>query len=95
MNQWHRFQPGPSRPAPELSRWLPPAMHVAAFLTAEVVPWCEQLYCDHTACTEELGKLAAKHRLTSGRFHGPVNLAVIEKDLWENYLHYAVTADAC
>jgi hypothetical protein len=62
--------------------------------TAEVVPWCEQLYCDHTSCTEELEKLAAKHRLTSGRFHGPVNLTVIEKHLWDNYPHYAVTADA-
>jgi hypothetical protein len=50
--------------------------------TAEVVPWCEQLYCDHTACIEELEKVAAKHRLTSGRFHGPVNLTVIEKHLW-------------
>jgi len=63
--------------------------------TAEVVPWCEQLYCDHIACIEELEKLAAKHRLTSGRFHGPVNLTVMEKHLWDNPPHYAVTADAC
>jgi hypothetical protein len=63
--------------------------------TAEVVPWCEQLYCDHIACIEELEKLAAKHRLTSGRFHGPVNLTVMEKHLWDNHPHYAVTADAC
>jgi hypothetical protein len=62
--------------------------------TAEVVPWCEQLYCDHIACTEELEKVAAKHRFTSGRFHGPVNLTIVEKHLWDNYPHYAVTADA-
>ena len=55
--------------------------------TAEVVPWCEQLHCDHTACTEELEKLSGKHRLTSGRFHGPVNLTIIEKHLWDNYPH--------
>lgn len=63
--------------------------------TADSVPWCGQLYCGHSPCMEELEKRAAKHRLTSGRFHGPVKLVVIGKNLWENHPHYAVTADAC
>ena len=38
MNQWHRFQHGPSRPASEQSRWLPPAMAVAARLADRALP---------------------------------------------------------
>ena len=39
MNQWHRPQPGLSRPVSELTRWLPPAMTViAARLTGRALP---------------------------------------------------------
>jgi hypothetical protein len=32
---------------------------------------------------EELEKLAANHQISSGTFHGPVNLVVVEKELWK------------
>jgi hypothetical protein len=53
---------------------------------AEVVPWCGQNPdCGHPECTEALATCAARHRLDDRRFHGQVNVAIIERQLWERY----------
>jgi hypothetical protein len=54
--------------------------------TAEMVPWCGQNPdCGHPECTEALARCAALHRLDDRRFHGQVNVAIIERQLWERY----------
>jgi hypothetical protein len=54
--------------------------------TAEVVPWCGQNPdCGHPECTEALARCAAPHRVDDRRFHGQVNVAIIERQLWDRY----------
>lgn len=54
--------------------------------TAEMVPWCGQNPdCGHPECTEALARCAAPHQLDDRRFHGQVNMAIIERQLWERY----------
>jgi hypothetical protein len=54
--------------------------------TAEVVPWCGQNpNCGHPECTEALARRAAPHRLDDRRFHGQVNILIVERQLWDRY----------
>ena len=54
--------------------------------TAEVVPWCGQdPNCGHPECGEALERCADSHRVNERRFHGPVNVAIIERRVWERY----------
>jgi hypothetical protein len=54
--------------------------------TAEVVPWCGQAPdCGHPGCADALARCAAPHQLDGRRFHGPVNVILIEKHLWDGY----------
>jgi hypothetical protein len=54
--------------------------------TAEVVPWCGQNpNCGHPECSEALAKFAASHRVDARRFHGQVNVVVLERHLWDRY----------
>lgn len=54
--------------------------------TAEVVPWCgSHPDCGHADCADALVRFAASHRLDDRRFHGQVNMVIIEKHLWERY----------
>lgn len=54
--------------------------------TTEVVPWCGQdPNCGHPECTEALARCAATHRLDDRRFHGQVNVAIIDWQLWDLY----------
>jgi hypothetical protein len=54
--------------------------------TTEVVPWCGQHPdCGHPECTEALARCAAPHRVDDRRFHGQVNVAIIERQLWDRY----------
>jgi hypothetical protein len=54
--------------------------------TAEVVPWCGQNPdCGHPECTEALANYAAAHRVDDRRFHGQVNVAIVERHLWDRY----------
>lgn len=52
--------------------------------TAEVVPWCGQNpNCGHPECAEALARCAAPHRLDDRLFHGQVNVAIVERHLWD------------
>lgn len=52
--------------------------------TAEVVPWCGQAPdCGHPACADALARCAAPHQLDGRRFHGPVNIILIDRHLWD------------
>lgn len=54
--------------------------------TAEVVPWCGQKPdCGHPECADALARAAAPHRLDGRRFHGQVNIIMIEPHLWDRY----------
>lgn len=54
--------------------------------TAEIVPWCGlNPNCGHPDCTEALARCAAPHRLDDRRFHGQVNVTIIERHLWNLY----------
>jgi hypothetical protein len=54
--------------------------------TAEVVPWCGQAPdCGHPGCADALARCAAPHQLDSRRFHGQVNVIMIERHLWDRY----------
>jgi hypothetical protein len=54
--------------------------------TAEVVPWCGQSPdCGHPECAEALADYAATHRVDDRRFHGQVNVAIVERHLWDRY----------
>jgi hypothetical protein len=54
--------------------------------TAEVVPWCGQNPdCGHPECTEALARYAAPHQLDGRRFHGQVNVIMIDRHLWDRY----------
>jgi hypothetical protein len=39
----------------------------------------------HPECNEALARCAALHRLDDRRFHGQVNVAIIERQQWERY----------
>jgi hypothetical protein len=55
--------------------------------TAEVVPWCGQNPdCGHPECTEALANRAASHRVDDRCFHGQVNVAIVERHLWDRYM---------
>jgi hypothetical protein len=54
--------------------------------TAEVVPWCGQAPdCGHRGCADALARCAAPHQLDGRRFHGPVNVVLIDSRLWDDY----------
>ena len=54
--------------------------------TAEVVPWCGQNPdCGHPECAEALAEYAASHRVDDRRFHGQVNVVIVERHLWDRY----------
>ena len=54
--------------------------------TAEVVPWCGQAPdCGHPECADALVRCAAPHQLDARRFHGPVNVILIDRHLWDGY----------
>lgn len=54
--------------------------------TIEVVPWCGQNpNCGHLECSEALERCAASHRIDDRRFHGQVNVAIVERHVWERY----------
>ena len=54
--------------------------------TAEVVPWCGQAPdCGHRGCADALARCAAPHQLDGRRFHGPVNVILIDSHLWDDY----------
>jgi len=54
--------------------------------TAEVVPWCGQAPdCGHPECADALARCAAPHQLDARRFHGPVNLILIDSNLWDGH----------
>ena len=54
--------------------------------TAEPVAWCGQRPdCGHLECTEALAKCSARHRVDNRRFHGQVNVAIVERRLWDRY----------
>jgi len=54
--------------------------------TTEMVPWCGQNpNCGHPECAEALAECAASHRVDDRRFHGQVNVAMIERHLWDRY----------
>jgi hypothetical protein len=54
--------------------------------TAEVVPWFGQNPdCGHPECADALARCAAPHRLDGRRFHGQVNIIMIEPHLWDRY----------
>lgn len=41
--------------------------------------------CGHPECADALARCAAPHQLDSRRFHGQVNVIVIERHLWDRY----------
>ena len=54
--------------------------------TAEVVPSCGQSPdCGHPECADALARCAAPHRLDGRRFHGQVNVIMIDRHLWDRY----------
>lgn len=54
--------------------------------TAEVVPWCGQSpSCGHPECAEALAECIGPHRVDDRRFHGQVNVAIVERHLWDRY----------
>jgi uncharacterized protein YlaI len=56
--------------------------------SVDAIPWCgEDPNCEHPMCVDALEYRVAPHRLASDsrRFHGQVNLADIEKSLWDKY----------
>lgn len=54
--------------------------------TAEVVPWCGQSpSCGHPECAEALAECIGPHRVDDRRFHGQVNVAIVERHLWDGY----------
>ena len=54
--------------------------------TAEVVPWCGQSPdCGHPECTKALAECVALHKVDNRRFHGQVNVVVVETQLWDRY----------
>lgn len=54
--------------------------------TAEVVPWCGQNpNCGHLECSKALERCADSHRVDDRRFHGQVNVAIVERHVWERY----------
>jgi hypothetical protein len=51
-----------------------------------VVPWFGQNPdCGHPECADALARCAAPHRLDGRRFHGQVNIIMIEPHLWDRY----------
>ncbi|SRR6266566_5158548 len=77
----------PARPLDEETSKARLRVFVCNFCTtAEVVSWCGQNpNCGHPECTEALARCAAPHRLDDRRFHGHVNVVIIERRLWERY----------
>jgi hypothetical protein len=54
--------------------------------TTEVVPWCGQAPdCGHPECADALARCAAPHQLDGRRFHGPVNVILIDGHLWDGH----------
>ena len=56
--------------------------------SVDAIPWCgEDPNCQHPMCVDALEYRVAPHRLPSDprRFHGQVNLADIEKSMWDKY----------
>lgn len=41
--------------------------------------------CGRPECGEALKRCADSHRVDERRFHGPVNVAIIERRVWERY----------
>ena len=63
--------------------------------TSEVVTWCGQNPdCGHPECTEALAECAAAHRVDDRCFHGQVNVAIVERHLWDRYMETAAD-EAC
>jgi hypothetical protein len=49
-----------------------------------VVPWRGQSPdCGHPECADALARCAAPHWLDGRRFHGQVNVIMIEPQLWD------------
>lgn len=54
--------------------------------TAEVVPWFGQAPdCGHPACADALARCAGPHQLDARRFHGPVNVVLIDSHLRDSH----------
>jgi hypothetical protein len=41
--------------------------------------------CGHPECADALARCAAPHRIDGRRFHGQVNVIMIEPHLWDRY----------
>jgi len=71
MNQWHRFQPCPSRPTSELSRWLPPAMTLTARLADRALLSGSASRCSPRQVGRMVGRQMGQQARPAGAPAGP------------------------